>query len=75
MNNPTRRNRLSLLVIFTVIVFAILVLSLGLAALVVWLLVNAGAISSYSDLSSSLMYVVLYMSLISLAIGTALSFA
>ena len=75
MNNPTRRNRLSLLVIFTVIVFAILVLSLGLAALVVWLLVNAGAIRSYSDLSSSLMYVVLYMSLISLAIGTALSFA
>ena len=75
MNNPTRRNRLSLLVIFAVIVFAILVLSLGLAALVVWLLVNAGAIRSYSDLSSSLMYVVLYMSLISLVIGTALSFA
>ncbi|MBQ3668942.1 MAG: HAMP domain-containing histidine kinase [Clostridia bacterium] len=71
----TRSNRLSLLVFFALLVFVILVLTLGLSALILWLLIHTGVISSYSDLSTSLMSVVLYMSLISLLIGTGLAFA
>lgn len=74
MKKQSRRNRTSLLVLFALIIFGILLLSLGLAALVVWLLVETGAIRSYSDLPSTTMSIALYMGLISLVIGTVLAF-
>ena len=74
MKKQSRRNRTSLLIVFAVTIFLILLLSLGLAALVVWLLVSAGAIRSYSDLPSSTMSIAIYMGLISLVFGAVLSF-
>ena len=75
MNNKSRKNRVSLLIYFSLLVFILLVATLGLSALTVWILVASGVIDSYSQLYSGPMSIVLYMSLISLVIGTLVAFA
>ncbi|MBQ3761445.1 MAG: HAMP domain-containing histidine kinase [Clostridia bacterium] len=75
MKRQARKNGISLLLIFTLLVFTVLLAALGIAALAVGLMIRAGVISSYSDLSSSYSAILVYMFLISLIAGTALAFA
>jgi len=63
------KNRFSLTITFSLVVFAVLFLSVGLAMVIVYVLTEVGAISAYEGTDVELMPVLALMAVISLIIG------
>ncbi len=77
MKNKSKKknkHRISLTILYTVVVFTIQTVSIALAALLVYLLIITGVINNFGDGTLTPMNVILMMSVVSLLIGMVLAF-
>lgn len=72
--NKKKTHRLSLTLIYAVIIFGIQTASIALAALLLYILIITGVLSQISDGTTNPMYMILLMASVSVLIGTGLAF-
>ncbi len=73
MKKEERKNRFSLTITFSLVVFAVLFISVGLAMVIVYLLTELGAITAYDGSEVEIMPLLALMAVISLIIGFSIA--
>ncbi|MBE6715065.1 MAG: HAMP domain-containing histidine kinase [Ruminococcaceae bacterium] len=73
MKKEERKNRFSLTITFSLVVFAVLFISVGLAMVIVYLLTELGAITAYDGSEVEIMPFLALMAVISLIIGFSIA--